>query len=184
MGDSQRLPSLNVAEGQVRGGRLGRDHTLDDVPNHFLRDQAMGYINTQLPEDQRHAARKAVFPDLSEAELEEYVKLIQQQQEQAEREKLALIDTEEKRMESEARAAATKQYYERVENSISRLNDALSKVDENRDLTPRFGCGTLRDFGSVATWESIIRPGSAALPEEEGIDAGTQIDRDYDQVRT
>lgn len=29
----------------VHGGRLGRDHTLADVSNHFVRDNIMDYIN-------------------------------------------------------------------------------------------------------------------------------------------
>jgi hypothetical protein len=31
--------------GTVHGGRLGRDHKLTDVPNHFLRDEIMDFIN-------------------------------------------------------------------------------------------------------------------------------------------
>ncbi|TRX87883.1 hypothetical protein FHL15_011222 [Xylaria flabelliformis] len=62
---------FSFADG-VRGGRLGRNHTLEDVPNHYVRDRVLHYINNELDEEERGAARKAVFPDLDEDELEQY----------------------------------------------------------------------------------------------------------------
>ncbi|KAI0859989.1 hypothetical protein F4860DRAFT_480596 [Xylaria cubensis] len=63
--------SFSFADG-VRGGRLGRNHTLEDVPNHYVRDRVLHYIDNELDEEERDAARKAVFPDLDEDELEQY----------------------------------------------------------------------------------------------------------------
>ncbi|KAK3322956.1 hypothetical protein B0H66DRAFT_602375 [Apodospora peruviana] len=37
--------SCDMRERKVVGGRLGRDHTLEDVPNHYIRDRLMDYIN-------------------------------------------------------------------------------------------------------------------------------------------
>ncbi|KAI0186024.1 hypothetical protein EV127DRAFT_439915 [Xylaria flabelliformis] len=63
--------TLSLGSG-VRGGRLGRDHTLEDVPNHYVRDRVLHYIDNVLDEEERDAARKAVFPDLNEDELKQY----------------------------------------------------------------------------------------------------------------
>lgn len=66
--------------GLIIGGRLGRDHTLSDVPNHYVRDRLMNYILTQLDEDKREASKRAVFSDLSATELQEYSDIILQKQ--------------------------------------------------------------------------------------------------------
>ncbi|KAI0544480.1 hypothetical protein F4679DRAFT_589471 [Xylaria curta] len=63
--------SFSFGDG-VRGGRLGRNHTLEDVPNHYVRVRVLHYIDNMLDEEQRDAARKAVFPDLNEDELKQY----------------------------------------------------------------------------------------------------------------
>lgn len=41
----------------VHGGRLQRAHKLDDVPNHYVRDRIMDYINEQVKEENRDMAR-------------------------------------------------------------------------------------------------------------------------------
>lgn len=56
----------------VLGGRLGRDYPLDDVPNHFVRDQLMDYIEVQLPADDQDKVAKAVFDDLGVEHLRQY----------------------------------------------------------------------------------------------------------------
>jgi hypothetical protein len=55
LGDDKRKPIVMMGGeegGTVHGGRLGRDHTLADVPNHFVRDNIMDYINqAEVEED-------------------------------------------------------------------------------------------------------------------------------------
>lgn len=78
-GDEKRRPQLLWGLGKpawVSGGRLGRDHKLQDVPNHFVRDCLMNYIETDLEEKYRKAARKAVFSDLTSSEINEYSSII------------------------------------------------------------------------------------------------------------
>lgn len=66
----------------ISGGRLGRDHQLVDVPIHYFRDRLMDYIAVNLPEDKQdkqEAARTAICPELTDAEIEEYARLIAQE---------------------------------------------------------------------------------------------------------
>lgn len=66
----------------VRDGRLGRDHTLPDVPNHFIRDWLLAQIDQgvneveHLNQVQRGAARRAILPDLTADEVSEYGKIL------------------------------------------------------------------------------------------------------------
>ncbi|KAK5721116.1 hypothetical protein LTR15_007080 [Elasticomyces elasticus] len=56
----------------VVGGRLGRDHTLQDVPHHFVRDQCMNHILDELPVEQQERVARIVFTDLNDADLQSY----------------------------------------------------------------------------------------------------------------
>lgn len=76
---------INGSFCDVRGGRLGRDHTLQDVPTCYVRDRVMDYINDQLPDHKRGAVRRAVFSDLTEAEINLYSTLIADQRIEAEK---------------------------------------------------------------------------------------------------
>jgi hypothetical protein len=70
----------------ISGGRLGRNHTLEDVPTCYVRDRVMDYINDQLPEEKRADVRRAVFSDLTEAEINLYSALIAEERIEAEAE--------------------------------------------------------------------------------------------------
>lgn len=65
---------------EVHGGRLGRDHTLEDVPNHYLRDRLMSFTNDCMPKDQAPEARRRVFSDLNEGEIAAYAKVIRKEE--------------------------------------------------------------------------------------------------------
>ncbi|KAK5123366.1 hypothetical protein LTR85_002798 [Meristemomyces frigidus] len=80
-GKSSGLLSSSGGVMTVQGGRTGRDHTLDDVPHHYLRDRLMDYIHTQLPEEDREKVQKAVFDDLDETDLHAYAKFIKEDRE-------------------------------------------------------------------------------------------------------
>ncbi|KAK7928769.1 hypothetical protein PG985_005767 [Apiospora marii] len=61
---------------EVHGGRLGRDHTLEDVPNHYLRDCLMSFTIKCMPKDRAAEARRRVFSDLNEGEIAAYSRTI------------------------------------------------------------------------------------------------------------
>ena len=48
--------------GKVSGSRLGRDHKPTDVPNHFVRDIIMDYINSEVKEDKKQTPVQQSFP--------------------------------------------------------------------------------------------------------------------------
>ncbi|KAI0155111.1 hypothetical protein GGR57DRAFT_464105 [Xylariaceae sp. FL1272] len=79
-GDPDRPCLLVPARGNdfdVVGGRLGRDHTFEDVPKHRARDSLMDYINARMDnEDEKRAAHRAICPDLSEQDISNYASLI------------------------------------------------------------------------------------------------------------
>lgn len=161
--------------GRVTGGRLGRDHMLSDVPNHFVRDCLMNYINTQLEEDKREDARKAVFSDLTPDEIERYSILIM---EKAERDKPKSDE------ELIARVSGDKQLKHPSERArVLQLGIAIDRIDEEIDLTPkpRFA---RRDHYREVLHRSVVRPGLKRVDTEEArIDVGLDIDRDCDQIR-
>lgn len=92
LGDYKRPCTLSLGpQCSVRGGRLGRDRTLEDVPNHYVRDCLMGYIaGDDLAEDLRQPALEAVFPDLTPAEREEYDTILKEQRKERENEVRAM----------------------------------------------------------------------------------------------
>ncbi|OTB04739.1 hypothetical protein M426DRAFT_151212 [Hypoxylon sp. CI-4A] len=172
MGDPNNPPLLNAATMTVKGGRLKRDHTLGNVPNHYVRDRLMDYINTQLEEEKRESARKAVFSDLSNSEVLEYAALIQKQREKEESKQEIVGDIIGDRHVHTEREA--KHIWEQV--------DVMEDIDENIDLTPKPGFSHMTY--DMQLEGSAIKPGCKdKLPEEIGVDLGTEIDQDCDQIR-
>ncbi|KAI1488587.1 hypothetical protein F5X96DRAFT_69656 [Biscogniauxia mediterranea] len=155
--------------GTVSGGRLNRDHMLGDVPNHYVRDRLMDYINSQLEESKRKAACAAVFPDLGPSELEQYSALIAK-----------------KREADELEVINANKPLDRASKDRMRQTRAMESIDHNIDLTPRPGFH-FRDYSRPYAGKirrSVIRPGVAyAGAAQEAIDVGTDIDLDCDQVR-
>ncbi|XDG05148.1 hypothetical protein ABKA04_004763 [Annulohypoxylon sp. FPYF3050] len=176
MSGGKHYTSGMLCGGLVSGGRLGRDHMLNDVPNHYVRDRLMDYINTQLEEDQRERARLAVFTDLNPAEIEEYSALIVQWvkkcQPKTHEELIALV-------------AGDKPI--RTNNERGRVLDqglTLEDVYLDVDLTskPGFAKRTYSRPGPIV--HSVVEPDrKIPTPEERDIDPGTDIDRDCDQIR-
>ncbi|KAI0836933.1 hypothetical protein F5Y06DRAFT_272613 [Hypoxylon sp. FL0890] len=167
---------FNMRTKLVSDGRLGRDHMLSDVPNHYVRDRLMDYINTQLEEDQRENARKAVFSDLTPAEIEQYSALIMKKAEEdrpkTHEEMIALIA-------GNRRIATARERMYVLQQAM-----ALEEVDTYVDLTPKPGFA-IRDYrrpGPIC--RSVVEPGRHQLtPAEQSINPGTDIDRDCDQIR-
>ncbi|KAI1207608.1 uncharacterized protein F4807DRAFT_433930 [Annulohypoxylon truncatum] len=162
--------------GLVSGGRLGRDHMLNDVPNHYVRDRLMDYIDTQLQEDKLERALLAVFTDLNSDEIKQYSVLVKQWIEKCEpktcEELIALV----------AGNKVIKTDTER--GRVLDLGQALEDVYQDVDLTPKPGFAerTYSDPGPIIY--SVVDPGQKKpTPQEWYLDPGTDIDRDCDQIR-
>ena len=168
------------------GGRLGRDHTLEDVPRHYLRDRLMDYINTNVPDKRKRAARKAICPDLTDAKIRKYTELIAQDRVRVEEAQ------EEQSAKNAARNTAVARYMEAKEAAAvtkvkhrEELEEALAAVDKDVDLEPCDGVPRIvRNPERPRMIErSVVKPGSLPMPGESQIGYQYDIDRDCDQVR-
>lgn len=183
---------LTLGTGLVSGGRLGRcyNHMLSDVPNHYVQDRLLNYINTVIEADQRDNAAKAVFPNLSLGDIDEYWCILQLQEEYEEemqmgRERnpfgfLWQESTWAIRGVLGSRSVKSDAERERVKEQAKYLEE----VDGTIDLTPKPGFSR-RNYDSLRPIRySIIRPGyKGKFPEEEYLNIGTDIDQDCDQIR-
>ncbi|OTA96592.1 hypothetical protein M434DRAFT_105434 [Hypoxylon sp. CO27-5] len=158
----------------VSGGRLGRDHMLSDVPNNYVRDRLMNFINTELDESRQENARRVVFSDLTPAEIEQYSKLIMEVPEEKRK-------TENERIAQIAGDGTFLEAHERGDILNQAL--ALENVDKTVDLTPRSGFA-FRDYHYPRGIKySVIEPGLNEPTPEEDANTGTDIDRDCGQIR-
>ncbi|XDG07772.1 hypothetical protein ABKA04_007387 [Annulohypoxylon sp. FPYF3050] len=150
------------------------DHSEVDVPNYFVRDYLMDYINNQICEDKREHARKYVFSDLSASEVLEYAALMT----------MIRDDWEEiKRKESKIdgtigeRNVRNKDEAKRVWEQVGVMED----INVNIDLTPRPGFA--RRTHVLPLSGTVIQPDHKVFPVEAEINPGTEIDQDCDQIR-
>jgi hypothetical protein len=183
LGDDKRVPGLMFGGEngtRVLGGRLGRDHTLTDVPNHFFRDGIMDYINqAEIGEDKKQDARTAVFPDLSASQIAEYSALIsimraeERHKEQKEEDRLEeIMNTHKPKPKSKLEA-----------KNILQQEALLDSIpDDGLDLTKRGNHGSL-DMDSEGIFKSVVKPGSHKLDYEAEIRCPMTIDLDCDQIR-
>lgn len=169
---------------RVGGGRLGRDHTLDDVPNHYVRDCIMDWTTTQMSnEDKQLLVRKTVFPDLNDDEIQQYAAA--QRAVKAARESEAASPKSSTKSGGESRV-------------LQRLEAALDDISTNLDLTPiLYPALAVRDYSRVGPIQrSVVVPGRALphplearllddyeTPLAESV-IGTQVDMCCDQVRS
>ncbi|KAI1089362.1 hypothetical protein F5B19DRAFT_380013 [Rostrohypoxylon terebratum] len=150
------------------------DHSEEDVPNHFVRDYLMDYINNQIYEDKREHTRKYVFSDLSTSEVLEYAALMMRIRDQWEDIKKkesrvnGIIGERQVRNISEA-----KHVWEQV--------DIMEDINVNIDLTPRPGFA--HRTHRLPLSGTVIKPDHKVLPVESELDPGTEIDQDCDQIR-
>ncbi|KAH8901666.1 hypothetical protein GQ53DRAFT_835357 [Thozetella sp. PMI_491] len=167
--------SFSFASSKVHGGRLGRDHEFEDVPNHYVRDRLMDYIDTQLPEDKREAARRAVFPDLSDDDIAGYSAMIAKE-----------------RLEVELKEAKKDLWGYQIMESVKPAREAkllvqqhyaVDDIDDEIDLSPLPGAARLvRMTGPFP--RSVIFPGEDPTPEECALDFEQyRADWNCDQVR-
>ncbi|KAH9905386.1 hypothetical protein F4778DRAFT_779726 [Xylariomycetidae sp. FL2044] len=183
-----------------------RDHTLADVPNPYVRDRVMDYINTEVDEDKRDVAREAVFPDLTSSDIEEYSVLIALNREI--RDTKLLEDMREDMRQSNRRWVPPKPsvdvtdaqrdamekliddkeaFSESEAYNIVRLNELVEAVDDQVDLSPvpEFHAHDWKYEYSV--FRSVLYPTyTSATPEEEHVHRnlqGAMKDRTCDQIR-
>ena len=197
--------TLSLVSGKPRidGGRLGRDHILDGVPNDFVRDCIMNYINNEIPAPRRQAAaRTSVFADLSDAEIAQYSALIQEDIEAVRRgdDPLSLLqDAEFEAMRGERpyrRAAFPINPIKNANEARSFTNQvkALKPVNTTIDLAPHQRSLRGRDYNQVEPiMRSVVRPlldtyaiVNNLLPVEETLHrfrVGDRINWDCDQLR-
>ncbi|KAI1075842.1 hypothetical protein F5B20DRAFT_558123 [Whalleya microplaca] len=177
---------------KVTGGRLGRghEHTLEDVPNCFVRDFIMENIDLVVEENKRDDVRKAVFTDLSTSEIEEYAALIRRKSGERSTEADELDPPTAQDPERAGKIQALKFHRgitEAEAECILRQEDLIDAVDATIDLTPKPGFSTLTggflEKASRYINRSVIRPGDKLAPEEKSTRVNIEIDRDCDQVR-
>lgn len=164
---------------RVGGGRLGRDHTLDDVPNHYVRDCLIDYITSTIADTpKQQAVARAVFPDLTASEITLYARAQQ--------------DLREQRAAAEEAAATATAPPPRRADKLTDALDAIDLPDEDEDeyetryvLAP----GT-RDYDRYPPIKrSVLEPGQPMTAEEEdylvlfGHSGQVGIGQDCDQVR-
>ncbi|KAK3384614.1 hypothetical protein B0T24DRAFT_93371 [Lasiosphaeria ovina] len=193
-------------EGEVKGGRLGRDHlhTIEDVPNCYVRDCIMDYINTELERGsnvKKADVQRAVFSDLTNAEIKQYSKLVSQRMDAIRSGDLLSDDEEPQPAEPEPKNPlheALHQYYDlRIRlgelKRKEQQDDALAAVDDTVNLKP-YAKGTNfrrdRDRDEIDVLSrSVVRPGAKTpLPAESAALEGVlqckpAIRHDVDQVR-
>ncbi|KAH6853195.1 hypothetical protein B0I37DRAFT_400416 [Chaetomium sp. MPI-CAGE-AT-0009] len=186
--------SVSVGSWEVRGGRLGRDHTLEDVPTCYVRDRIMDYINDQLPEGKRAAARRAAFSDLNEAEINQYSTLIANERAEAEKPSRELTPLQtapppNHHHQQEQEEASIAEYYATVGDwrslrHLDRQEELLRSIDDTVELTPRPLVVLRRNVSRLHLSRSVIKPGySNPLPAERLVQVDDDIYHDCDQVR-
>lgn len=189
----------------VSAGRLGRDHTLSDVPNHFIRDWLLEQIDEKvneekldevaaLNEDQRQIARRALFPDLTADQVSEYSEVLAKRKEddlRAYRAKNGI--PEDDATPEQIHKCNLKRImlsygfeHERQAEPVLKLYEAVKSVDTTIDLTPRVRPGAVRNYEKFPPLRrSVLFPGTKTvrLRVEAELAPPVQIDWDCDQIR-
>ncbi|KAI1342491.1 hypothetical protein F5Y15DRAFT_429818 [Xylariaceae sp. FL0016] len=175
--------ALDWEDETVRGGRLGptEEHNLWDVPRCSLGDCLMASTLTDIHPQDRASVRKFIFPDLSSAQITEYVSIIEKQED-----KLQKHDPPKKK-----RKRRNQETFDR--RQAVRLEEVLDMVDENINLAPNLSFLKLQVTSAKISWtwvtkygtrRSILEPGRWLEGEEsEPVESGESIDRDCDQIR-
>ncbi|KAL2277790.1 hypothetical protein FJTKL_15219 [Diaporthe vaccinii] len=162
----------------VSGGRLGRNHTLPDVPNHFVRDWLLEVIDEKeneeneaaaLDEGQRQTARRALFPDLTADQLSEYSQVLAKKREDdacAFRDKNCI--PEDDATPEQIHKCNLKRImlnygfeHERQAEAVLKLHEAVTTVDTTIDLTHRVRPGAVRNYEKFPPLRrSVLFPGA------------------------
>ncbi|KAH6647137.1 hypothetical protein BKA67DRAFT_663481 [Truncatella angustata] len=194
--------AMSLYNNVITGGRLGRDHKLEDVPNHYARDMVMDYINDTVAEEFRDKARAAVFSDLDPEEIEEYCRIRQERKHNIERkgflrgierglillvepteehirkfeEKMERIEKQHNILEDKKNGVTT---WQETETILSQ-QEAFDAIDDKVDMKPKEKSPYTPSHHLT---RSVITPGLMANDEERQIEPPHFLDRDCDQVR-
>ena len=183
LGDDKRKTGVMYGGdegGVVYGGRLGRDHKITDVPNHFFRDEIMDYINrTEVEEDKKQDFRKAVFSDLNSGEIAAYAAFISTTKDEERRKEQEEDDRLEEIMSTHK--PRPKSYLE-AKNILQQEALVDSIPDDDLDLTKRESHGRTHTY-MASSPKSVVKPGSKLLVYEKQVVPETNIDLDCDQIR-
>ncbi|KAK6825541.1 hypothetical protein PG987_013035 [Apiospora arundinis] len=183
---------------QVHGGRLGRDHTLEDLPNHYLRDCLMSFINERMPQDKAPEARRRVFSDLNEGEIAAYADIIREREVRYTGEVQMWTGSEWRercRRQEQAKKLAEMADIVKIskENpsiknmgeavNISKQETALDHIDEDINMTPH--PSGYRDYDLEPIQRSVVSPAAKEpLPQEKkSFQFDKEMNYDCDQVR-
>lgn len=185
--------TMTPSEPIVRGGRLGTGvrHTLEDVPNHYLRDRIMDYINEEVKASKRSRARRAVFSDLLEDDIDRYSSLVTAEREPeridarvvgpsrpAKKRRDAVHMEKDRVTKRPKRVKHTKEAVIVTEQEI-----VVAEVVEV-NLDPRPDCSIRDEYQADYSDHSVIQPGlKCRLPTERSLKPDARIDRNCDQLR-
>jgi hypothetical protein len=194
MDDKGYSGMMTPSKPTVRGGRLGTDaeHTVEDVPNHYVRDRIMDYINEEVKASKRDQARRAVFSDLPEGDITRYSALVAAERE-SERIDASVVSSSrpaKKRRDAvhmeTGRAGKRPKIVKNRKEAVSVLEQEMVVAEiAEVDLGSRPHCGIRDDYQTECSKHSLIQPGlKCRLPTERSLKPDARIDRDCDQVRT
>lgn len=173
---------------------MGRDHTLDDVPNHYVRDFLLSYINNirGYTEEQKEAGRKALFPDLTSGDVKDYSALLAKKMEDEEDdERMSMGIPGRNAPPEEIRKYRLKMIMmthevknEKQAEAILRQQDVVRAIDGSVDLEPIETPIATRQY---ERWKqltySVLKPNELRSHDESALEPPRQIDRNCDQIR-
>jgi hypothetical protein len=140
----------------------------------------MDYTTTELPEHKHRTVRKALYPDLTAAQITEYVSLLAKDRWEKEApNRLAMERFDKARKLLDEKKVST---FAEGRNLVL-LDEAIEKVKTDVDLTPK-PLGIRRNIDlPVLITRSVVKPDYVPLPREGKIVYQYEVDRDCDQIR-
>ncbi|KAL1851102.1 hypothetical protein Daus18300_012649 [Diaporthe australafricana] len=183
----------------TRGGRLGRDHILSDVPNHFIRDFLLEQIDqgvnqaAELSILQRKTARRALLPDLTADEVKEYSDILANKREDVARAERAEagIPEEDATPEEIAKCELKRTMFlynlknEKQAKEVLHQQEVVKAIDTAVDLTPRVRPGVIRNYEKYGPLRRsvVFHDPVRHLRVETELDPPVHMDWDCDQIR-
>lgn len=181
------------------GGRLGRDHTLPDVPNHFIRDFLLEQIDqgvneaAELSISRRKSVRRALLPDLTADEVKEYGDILSNKREDVARAERAEAGiSEEDATPEEIRKCELKRTMylyslknEKQAEAVLQQQKVVKGIDTTVDLTPRARPGAIRDYEKYGPLRRsvVFHDPWRRLRAETELAPPVHMGRDCDQIR-
>jgi hypothetical protein len=150
----------------------------------------MDYIAENVKDRRkRKAGRKAICPDLTDDEIQEYARLVAEDRKEMDNDVGRPQTVHERALELLNRnlnssRADIKSYNQAMKLVL--MHDALGEIDDTVDWETPKRMGISRNFerGPKALQRSVVLPGWAAIPlYEASLTPDAEIDRDCDQVR-